>query len=189
VLERLKPAPAMIFGLRYIRPGYTENALITAVAASEAFHRRLLPERTYVSEQECYELEQTLLRAVPDAHQEWLSSRLYNEPSLKQRLMQLVEQVGADLVEPFMPAPNRWARAATDPRNALVHRFPYPAPPPPEGMYILAQMTTAVVLLNLLQETGVPRSRLEVAVRSHEPFRWITERGPEWFPRLFTRQN
>jgi hypothetical protein len=31
-----------------------------------------------------------------------------------------------------------------------------------EGMYVLAQMTTAVVTLNLLHEIGIPRSRLDV---------------------------
>jgi len=185
VIERLGPVPSMIFGLRYISRSYTENALITAVAAAEALHRRLLPESTYVTSKEFDELQEAVLRAAPNEHRRWLSDRMWNEPTLKQRLEQLVEHIGVDLVEPFMPAPNRWARTATDARNSLVHRFPDPPPPPPEGMYVLAQMTSAVILLNLLLEVGVPRSRLEVIVRRHAPFRWIAEQGPQWSPRLF----
>jgi hypothetical protein len=185
ILELLGPVPSMIFGLRYISRGYTENALVTAVAAAEALHRRLLPNKTYVSEEAFEDLAGAVLRAASDEHRQWLRARLRNEPSLRERLDQLVEQVGADLVMPFMPAPNRWARSATDARNALVHRFPEPPPPPPEGMYVLAQMTSGVVLLNLLQEVGVPKSRLEIVVRRHPPFRWISKDGPELFPYLF----
>jgi ApeA N-terminal domain 1 len=184
VIERLGPVPSMIFGLRYISRSYTENALITAVAAAEALHRRLLPHSTYVTGEEFAELKQAVLRSAP-AHHGWLSARLRNEPALKKRLEQLVEHVGTDLVESFMPAPNRWARRATDARNALVHRFPEPPPPPSEGMYVLAQMTSAVILLNLLLEVGVPRSRLDDIVHRHPPFRWIAEQGPTWVPRLF----
>jgi len=101
--------------------------------------------------------------------------------------MQLVQHVDVDLIRPFLPAPNRWARAATDARNSLVHRFPDPPPPSADGMYVLAQITTAVIILNLLQEIGIPRDRLEFVVRNCNPFRWITEQGSELFPQLFPR--
>jgi hypothetical protein len=185
VIERLGPAPGMILGLRYISRSYVENALITAIAAAEALHRRLLPEERYTSEEEYEVIREAALQAVPEQHRDWLDQRMWNEPSLKQRLIQLVNHIGVDLVEPFMPAPNRWARTATNARNSLVHRFPDPPPPTAEGMYALAQMTTAVVTLNLLHEIGIPRSRLEVIVRNYDPFRWITEYGPQFVPQLF----
>lgn len=57
----------------------------------------------------------------------------------------------------------------------------------PDGMYFLAQITTAVIILNLLQKIGIPRDRLEFVVRNCNPFRWITEQGSELFPQLFPR--
>jgi Apea-like HEPN len=84
-----------------------------------------------------------------------------------------------------MPRPNRWANAARDARNSLVHRSPDSEPPPGEDMYVLAQMTTAVITLNLLHEIGVPRSRLDTIVSGNDLFRWITEEGPKLMPRLF----
>jgi hypothetical protein len=187
VSRQLSPAPEMIFGLHYISRAYSENRLITAVAAAEALHRRLLPENTYVSDMEFEQIRSAILDAIPEAHHEWLNARLWNEPTLKQRLMQLVERLGTELVEPFMPRPNRWANAAKDARNTLVHRFPVSSPPTGVDMYLLARMTTAVLTLNLLNEIGVPRDQLRKIVRNHETFRWIAEEGPDLMPSLFQR--
>jgi hypothetical protein len=185
VNERLAPVPVMLFGLRYIGGSYVENRLITAVAAAEALHRRLLPHETYVEETEYEELRAAALQSVPENHRDWLDNRIWNEPTLKQRLMALVERLGTELVGPFMPKPNRWAKAARDARNSLVHRFPEPPPPGGEGMFVLAEMTSAVITLNLLREIGVPRSQLNAVVTTHEPFRWIAEEGPKLMPSLF----
>jgi hypothetical protein len=191
VNERLRPVPAMLFGLHYISRSYTENRLITAVAAAEALHRRLLPDETYISDEEYQQLHGAVLGAVLEEHRRWLDQRIWNEPSLKQRLMQLVERLGSELVGPFMPSPNRWATAAKDARNMLVHRIlpeassPGPREPTPEEMYVLAQMTSGLITLNLLQEIGVPRSRLAEVVTTHEPYRSIAEEGPKLYPRLF----
>jgi ApeA N-terminal domain 1 len=187
VSRQLSPAPEMILGLRYIDRSYAENRLITAVAAAEALHRRLLPENTYVSETEFEQIRSALLDAIPEAHHEWLKQRMWNEPSFKQRLMQLVERLGTELVEPFMPRPNRWANEARDTRNTLVHRFPVSSPPTGAKMYVLAQMTSAVLTLNLLHEIGVRRDHLSRIVRNHESFRWIAEEGPDLMPSLFQR--
>lgn len=99
VSRQLSPAPEMIFGLRYINRAYAENRLITAVAAAEALHRRLLPDKTYVSDEEEFDQICTAaLDAISEEHHEWLKARLWNEPTLKQRLMQLVERLGLSAV-------------------------------------------------------------------------------------------
>jgi hypothetical protein len=66
-----------------------------------------------------------------------------------------------------MPRPNRWARAATNALNVLVHRFDVDEP---EGtltgpeMYALAEPTASVITLILLQEIG------------HQSFRWARKK-------------
>jgi len=99
----------MILGLRYIDRSFVENRLITAVAAAEALHRRLLPENTYVGDTEFEQIRSAVLDAIPEAHRAWLRGRVRNEPSFKERLMQLVERLGAELVR--VPAKSVIARA------------------------------------------------------------------------------
>jgi hypothetical protein len=119
-----------------------------------------------------------------------LASRLWNEPSLKQRLMQLVGRLGTDVVEPFMPRPNRWARAATSARNVLVHRFDIDEP---EGTltgpatYALAELTASVISLILLQEIGINTSQLARLAAEHQSFGWVRKMALAHLPRVFAR--
>jgi ApeA N-terminal domain 1/Apea-like HEPN len=183
--ERIGPVPGMLFGIRYISRSYTDNRLITAVAAAEALHRRLLPDEKYVDADDFQALRSAIHNAVPEEHHSFLNSRIRNEPSFKERLLQLVELLSAELVRPFMPNPSKWATTTRNARDSLVHRFPGPPPPGGEGMYMLAEMTSAVVTLNLLRELNIPRSQLEDVVRKHPTFQWIAEEGMKWLPQLF----
>ena len=83
-----------------------------------------------------------------------------------------------------MLRPNRWANAARDARNSLVYNFLEPPPPTHEGMYVLAQMTSAIIILILLREVGIPHSRLTRIVQEREPFTWLVEEGPKLMPYL-----
>jgi hypothetical protein len=48
-------------------------------------------------------IKAALVEAVEAKHRRWLKDRLWNEPSLKDRLMQLVDHVGLDVVEAYHP--------------------------------------------------------------------------------------
>jgi hypothetical protein len=52
-------------------------------------------------------------------------------------------------------------------------------------MYVLAEMTSAIITLNLLQKLDIPRSRLEDVVCAHPAFQWIAEEGIQWLPGVF----
>jgi hypothetical protein len=190
VNERLGPVIGMLLGQRYMGKSFVENRLITAIAAAEGLHRRLEPDSEYVSRAEFEAMRAALIEVVSPEHADWLASRLWNEPSLKQRLMQIVDRLGADVVEPFMPRPNRWARAATNARNVLVHRFDVDEP---EGtltgpeMYALAELTASVITLILLQEIGLSTSQLTRLAAEHQSFRWVRKRASTHLPRVFAR--
>jgi hypothetical protein len=183
--ERVEPVPGMLFGIRYISRSYTENRLITAVAAAEALHRRLLPDETYIGADDFKAMWTAIRDVVPNEHRSFVKSRMRNEPSFRERLLQLVELLGAELVRPFMPDPSKWAATTRDARDSLVHRFPDPAPPDSNGMYVLAEMTSAIITLNLLQKLDIPRRRLEDVVCTHPAFQWIAEEGIQWLPGVF----
>jgi hypothetical protein len=182
----------MLLGQRYLGRSYVENRLITAVAAAEALHRRLLPDKTYLPDDQFEALRNRLIEAARPEHTQWLTDRLWNEPSLKQRLMQLVECLGNDIVEPFMPKPNLWARRATNARNLLVHRFEEDGSSDPltnAAMYVLAAMTSSVITLILLQEIGLSRAQLSQLAKEQRSFRWIGQEGRRYVPWVFGEQG
>ncbi len=185
VIERLGPVVAMLLGQRYIERSFMENRLITSVAAAEGLHRRLLPGKTYLPAADFDAMKAALLGAASPEQQEWLASRLWNEPSLKSRLEQLVEQLGADVVKPFMPRPNRWAREVTQARNVLVHRFAGDGSLDGAAMLVMATMTSHLITLLLLQELGMTKAQLSYLAVEHGSFRWLRDEGPKHAPRLF----
>lgn len=185
--ERLGVVTAMVLGQRYIERSFTETKLITAVAAAEGLHRRLRPDDVYVGDLEFEELRARLLQAATPAHEEWLAGRLFNEPVLKRRLRQLVKHLGNDVAKSFIPKTWNWANAATNARNALVHRFEAEAEQETDWgqVFFVAAMTSALVTLILLKELGLPDSHLQRIATTHSTFRWITEEGRRQAPELF----
>jgi ApeA N-terminal domain 1/Apea-like HEPN len=188
VCERLGPVIGMLLGQRYMGRAFVENRLITAVAAAEGLHRRLLSGMTYTSDGDFDAIKAALIEAVEGKHHRWLMDRLWNEPSLKERLMQLVDHVGVDVVEPIIPKPNRWAADAKNARNILVHRFDVgDSNETPNGavMYALAELTSSVIVLTVLQELGFSKEKLRRLAATHEAFRWVREHAKKHLPRIF----
>lgn len=183
--ERFGPVVGMLLGLRYVERTYVENRVITSVAAAEGLHRRLLPEETYVSTDDFDALTATLTDAVPDKHRNWLTDRLWNEPSLNKRLQQLAEQLPAAATAPFLPKPSRWSRRTTDTRNWLVHRFELENPPDGAEMYVLSRLTSSVLTLLLMQVLGLDEAHLARVADEQKSFRWLAIDGQRLAPWVF----
>jgi hypothetical protein len=96
----------------------------------------------------------------------------WNEPSLKQRLLELAERPGK-FMKNLVPDPVEWARVAGRARNDLAHRGD--AGEDYEQLHAVVEVTAAVVVMNLLCEVGVPERRLARALDEHAEFRRAAE--------------
>ncbi len=163
VRDTFAAARSMILGLRYVRTGYIETRVVTAVAAAESMHRALDPAPP-IPPEEFKQIRKTLLQAVPPERKSWLADRLNehsNVPTLKQRLLELVERVG-DAGQRLVHEADVWAKAARDARNNLAHVGT--TENDLEHMHAVAEVTAGAVVLNLLHELGAPQDRLQKAV-------------------------
>lgn len=182
VRERFSAARSMILGLRYITRGYLDPRVVTAVGAAEAFHRAL-ESPPPIPPEEFATLRELLLTAVPADRRGWVNDRVqYNEPSLKQRLVELATRPGPFMTN-LVPDPFLWARIAVRSRNDLAHRGH--AGKDYDQLYAVVEVTAAVVVLNLLREVGVPVNRLEMALSQHSEFK----RAAELARRHFTKPS
>lgn len=172
VRERFAAARGLILGLRYITEGYLGSRVVSAVAAAEAFHRALeLPPP--ILEEDFVALRNLLLSAAPKEQRSWVNDRVqWNEPSLKQRLVDLAERPGA-FMKDLVPSPQTWARVAGRSRNDLAHRGD--AGDDFEQLHAVVEVTAAVVVMNLLREVGVPEERLAAALETHTQFKGAAE--------------
>ena len=108
---------------------------------------------------------------MPEGRKKWLQGRLYNQPTLKERLIDLASIPDPDIMNRLLPNPKKWAKNAALARNGIAHRGRHNT-----TEYIpVVQVTTAVLIVNLLQLLGVPKDRVLRALSKTQ--RCVTRRG------------
>lgn len=176
---RLDAATNMILGLRYAPARYVENNLLTAVGAAEVLHRGLGIDEKPFSADEFKAMRDAMLKQVPEKHRDRFKGAIRNDPTLRDRLLALAARPDQDAMALLMPDLDRWARRTTRARNDLAHEGRTPGHSFDE-LIAIVEVTTAVVILNVLQELGLPAERQREIMREHPELRATTRKAHEW---------
>ncbi|MEU5934560.1 HEPN domain-containing protein [Micromonospora sp. NPDC047187] len=176
---RLQVAINMILGLRYAPARYIENNLLTAVGAAEVLHRRLGIEERPMPSDEFKPMREAMLAHVPEDHRERFKRAIRNDPTLHDRLYALAARPDDKAIGLLMPDVDRWARRTTRARNDLAHegRTLHHSV---EELAAIVEVTTAVVILNVLHELGLPAERQREIVQEHPQLRATASRARKW---------
>lgn len=160
----------MIRGTWYMPDGYLESELVVAVAAAESMHRALgLPPP--IAEAEFSDIRKTLLDTVSRERKAWLSGLLArNEPTLKERLVELAHRPDSEAMGALVPDPETWAKKAREARNGIAHTG-HASTLSLDELHAVARVTSAVVLLNLLHEIGLSPEVLRKGVADNNRLR------------------
>lgn len=178
VRERLQPALNMILGLRYAPAQYIENNLLTAVGAAEVLHRGLRIDEPPIPRDKFKPMREAMLQHVPEEHRERIKGSLRNDPTLRERLYALAARPDQEAMSSLVPDVDRWARRTTRARNDLAH----------EGrtsnhsfqeLISIVDVTTAVVILNLLNEVGLPVEQQRKVIQEHPQLRAAAQQAED----------
>ncbi len=170
VRETFFAASNMVLGLRYAPARYVEGNLLSAVGAAEVMHRALNIDQTRMPNEDFDALRATLLENTPEEHRRWVKSAFRNDPTLRERLHALAGLPDAEAMAKLVPDVEQWARVATDARNDLAHRGQTPRQSIDE-LIAAVKVTSAVVVMNLLQAMGLPGERQREIVNDHPELR------------------
>lgn len=170
VHKRLRPALNMILGLRYAPAQYIENNLLTAVGAAEVFHRGLGIDEPPIPPEEFKSMREAMLKHVPEKHKTRIKGKLRNDQTLRERLHVLAERSDQEAMVSLVPDVDRWARRTTRARNDLTHEGQTPNLTF-EELVAIVDVTTAVVILNLLHEVGLPAEQQRRVIQEHPQLR------------------
>jgi ApeA N-terminal domain 1 len=177
VQKRFTTACNMLLGLRYISRGFLETQLMTAVGAAEVFHRKL-EKKPLIPAKEFAEMKQQILDCVPPGRRQWMDSRLRNEPSLRERLLDLATTPDPEIMNRLVPNPTAWAKATALARNGIAHRGKTNV----DEMYAVVMVTTAVVLVNLLHQLAIPKERLFWALTDNDTLSGAVRLSAKYWP-------
>lgn len=179
VHERLQAASNMILGLRYAPARYVENNLMTAVSAAEVLDRGLQSDVPPIPGEEFKDIRDRILSQVPSEYQQWFKRALRNEPTLRDRLYALAARPDAEAISRLVPDVDRWAKTTTRARNMLAHEGQTPSQSIDE-LIAVVNVTTAVVILNLLNELGIPAEQQREIAQNHPQLRGIAQHAQKW---------
>lgn len=163
---RLQAATNMILGLRYAPARFVENNLLTAVGAAEVLHRGLRIEAKPFSNAEFKAMRDAMLTQVPEEHRDRFKGAIRNDPTLRDRLRALAARPDEEAIALLMPDLDHWAKRTTRARNDLAHEGRTPNHSF-EELIAIVEVTTAVVILNVLHELGLPAERQREIVQRH----------------------
>lgn len=171
-------ATNMVLGLRYAPARYLEGNLLTAVGAAEVMHRAFGMEKVRIPEEQFQALRDTVLSCTPDEHKSWIKGSIRNDVTLRERLRDLAARPGSEAMTRLVPDVEEWAKVSTQARNDLAHTG-ITARHSMDELVAAVRVTTAVVIMNLLQELGISESSQFEIVRNNPELRRTSELAAE----------
>ncbi|MCI7672668.1 MAG: hypothetical protein SOX57_01275 [Schaalia hyovaginalis] len=176
---RLRAATNMILGLRYAPAHFIENNLLTAVGAAEVLHRGLDIDESPFPKDEFTEMRDAMLGQVSEEHRDRFKGMIRNDPTLRDRLRALAARPCQEAIALVVPDVEYWAKRTTLARNDLAHEGRTPKHSI-EELFAIIEVTTAVVILNVLHELGLSAERQRKIVLDHPTLRDTAGRAREW---------
>ncbi|QGH70589.1 hypothetical protein GCE65_14640 [Pseudactinotalea sp. HY158] len=166
VREQCLRAADMILGLRYAPARFIEGRLLTATGAAEVLHRALGKVSPPIPADEFSAMRRTLLEHTPDKYRTWVRQKLRNEVTLKDRLRDLAKLPDSEAMGHLVPDVECWATVTTQARNDLTHEG-HTRRQSIDEVIVAVKVTSAVVVMNLLEALGVPSERQREIIRDH----------------------
>lgn len=179
VRGKLQAAINMILGLRYAPARFVENNLLMAVGAAEALHRGLGIKEKPIPEAEFKKIRKAMLGQVPEEYRGRFKQLIRNSLTLRDRLLALAARPDQQAIGQLVPDVKHWAKRTTRARNDLAHEGKTPDHSIDE-LIAIVDTTSAVVILNVLHELGLPAERQRKIVQDHPRFRMTCRKAREW---------
>lgn len=177
--DRLQAATNMILGLRYAPARFIESNLLTAVGAAEVLHRNLRIDEKPFPAEEFKAMRDAMLDRVPTEYQDRFKSAIRNDPMLRDRLRALAMRPDQEAIAKLIPEVDHWTRRTTRARNDLAHEGRTPNHTI-EELFAIVEVTTAVVILNVLNELGLPAEWQRDIVQKHPQLSATFHTASEW---------
>jgi len=185
--QKLRGIHGLVFGLRYATNMSVENRYLNASTAAEALHRATFPSnRSKVDLRN--EATKQWLSQYPENERQLIRARLnqyINDPSLGQRLHDLVDKAGAAF-RVLVPTPTNWLIRVKRIRNDLTHQEGSPRVNVSSVvMFLLAESLALLVTICFLIDLGYTPEDVQAKLVRSLRIRVLQEEMREQLPELY----
>jgi hypothetical protein len=180
VSEQLDSVCNLVFSIRFAPPTYLEHGFINTVQALESYHRRRFNNQV-LSTEEFRRRLRAITESVPHDLKSWLKQKLgrANEPSLRERLEELVDHVG-EIAEPLIGDKHEFAKSVADNRNYRTHfdKSLKKRVSTPPALRRITDVLTVLIEACLLMEMGMDRDLMLRLFQRNQRYAWLVIRSP-----------
>lgn len=172
--------PVIDLFVDYIREPlhFNNGKFLNLMHAIETFHRRRRNNCT-LSEKEHKKRLKEILHSVPEEHKKFLSNRLQksNEPSLNDRLTELLDEFNVPLVGKYISDKQSFVREIKTSRNYYTHYDSSLEGKALKGneLYDATEKIKLILIFCILTESGISKEKLDLLL-SAKPNRFIRAR-------------
>ena len=174
--DNITPSLDILFSIVYTEM-YLEVRFLLAAQAVEALHRHLWPS-SYVDEKQYEEIEQKLVRSIPDEISSDLKAKLKgvlkygNEFSLRRRLNEISKILTEKGAEDIVGLDSTFINDVVNNRNYFTHydESLHTSAKTGESLYRLYAKLILTVMVVVFMELGVSRELIKGKLRQHRLF-------------------
>ncbi|MCV7016974.1 HEPN domain-containing protein [Mycolicibacterium aichiense] len=174
--RKIDVAGNMIFGLLNREPAFVQTQLLTIAVAAEALSRGLRPGALPMTPRDFERLLAEALKTLDPGDRERFEGLVRNEPTYRDRLLDLASipsQVAVDLV---LPDREGWANSLRNVRNGLAHGLARDIGEL-EELHQLFLRTKYLLYLVIMAEMGLSGSVQERCIRNNAPLMHLNNAG------------
>lgn len=174
--ETFGGALRILIGNRYLERPVLESLFLSTVAAAEAIHSKLEPNKP-IDPDTFKAAKKQILAGTPEKYRDRIAGTFQNTYSLNQRLEKLMKRLPPELMLFNWPMKDTWMKVARSARGDISHSGTSDIDA--QDIYDAYEEVEELLLINILYELGVPLERIrEWVVRTHNRKLW-----PRWHRR------
>ncbi|WP_338890524.1 HEPN domain-containing protein [Rhodococcus sovatensis] len=157
----------MLLSLTYGDRTFLQTEVLILAAAAEALHRSIAPVTLRMLPADFARIMTTAMKNLEPDEKQILQNAIHNEPTYRERLIDLAAIPSAPAVDALVPDVENWARDLTRIRNGLAHSMAsYLAKPEDlDQMFALRQQTQLLLQLVVMAELQLSEDRQNEVVR------------------------
>lgn len=165
--SRARRAIDMVLSLTYGKKTFLQTEVLILATAAEALHRAIAPDTLRMQPADFERMMATAMKDLDRTDREIIQNAIHNEPSYRERLIDLARVPSAPAVSTLIPDVAKWAKEVAQIRNGLAHSMAsYLARPEDlHRMFALRQQTQLLLQLVILAELQLPEEQQNHIVR------------------------